>query len=526
MSVTNGQRANATNFNAAFVSRSATQSVAGGKQFTNYVSLTESAVASAATITSLSSSTSKVRLTGTTATALQGVSAGVSGQVLFIYNATNQTITVKHQNVGASAAARIITYSAGDLLVLAGDTLLLTYDGTQSRWVQSCVVQNEASDITALTGDVTASGSGSVAATLATVNSNVGSFGTATQVSTVTVNAKGLVTAASNTSIQIAESQVTNLVSDLAGKQATGNYITALTGDVTASGPGSSAATIANDAVSNAKAANMATQTIKGRTTAGTGDPEDLTATQATAILNNMVGDSGSGGTKGLVPAPAAGDTAGGKFLKADGTWAAPAGSSSTAPTAQVFTSGSGTYTRPTSPTPLYLKVKMCGGGGGGSTSAGGYPGSGGGAGSYQEVFISSPSSTYSYGVGAGGSAGNNGGNTTFASNTAGGGTAGGGSGANGGAGGTNTIGTGTSLVNIAGGGGEGPSGSLTSGGQCGGQGGTNIFGGQGISGIGTNAAGGNAATNSGAGGTGGSSSSGTGGNGGSGLIIVEEYYQ
>lgn len=40
------------------------------------------------------------------------------------------------------------------------------------------------------------------------------------------------------------------------GKQAAGNYITALTGDVTASGPGSVAATIANSAVTNAKIAN------------------------------------------------------------------------------------------------------------------------------------------------------------------------------------------------------------------------------------------------------------------------------
>jgi hypothetical protein len=50
------------------------------------------------------------------------------------------------------------------------------------------------------------------------------------------------------------------------------------------------------------------------------------TATQATAALNGCVGDSGSGGTKGLVPAPGAGDAAAGKFLKADCTWAAPAG--------------------------------------------------------------------------------------------------------------------------------------------------------------------------------------------------------
>lgn len=53
--------------------------------------------------------------------------------------------------------------------------------------------QAAGSYITALTGDITASGPGSVAATLATVNSNVGSFA----IATVTVNAKGLVTAAS-----------------------------------------------------------------------------------------------------------------------------------------------------------------------------------------------------------------------------------------------------------------------------------------------------------------------------------------
>jgi len=99
--------------------------------------------------------------------------------------------------------------------------------------------------------------------------------------------------------------------------------ITELTSDVTAGpGSGSQAATIAANAVTNTKLADMATQTIKGRTTAGSGDPEDLTAAQATDILNNFVGDSGSGGDKGLVPAPASGDAAANKYLKADGTWA------------------------------------------------------------------------------------------------------------------------------------------------------------------------------------------------------------
>lgn len=56
---------------------------------------------------------------------------------------------------------------------------------------------------TTLTGDVTGSGSVSFPTTLATVNSNVGTFGDSTHVGTVTVNAKGLVTAASSTAISI-----------------------------------------------------------------------------------------------------------------------------------------------------------------------------------------------------------------------------------------------------------------------------------------------------------------------------------
>lgn len=43
---------------------------------------------------------------------------------------------------------------------------------------------------------------------------------------------------------------------------------------------------IANNAVTNAKSADMAVNTIKGRVTTGTGDPEDLTAAQVRTIIN------------------------------------------------------------------------------------------------------------------------------------------------------------------------------------------------------------------------------------------------
>lgn len=106
-----------------------------------------------------------------------------------------------------------------------------------------------------------------------------------------------------------------------------GNVATsvAMSGDVTIVAAGTT--TIGANKVLNSMLAQMAQSTFKGRVaSSGTGDPVDLTATQATAILNNFVGDSGSGGTKGLVLAPAAGDAAANKFLKADGTWTTPVG--------------------------------------------------------------------------------------------------------------------------------------------------------------------------------------------------------
>lgn len=63
-------------------------------------------------------------------------------------------------------------------------------------------------------------------------------------------------------------------------------------------GPPGADATVADGSITNAKLANVATATFKGRTTAGTGVPQDLTATQATALLNLA-----DGSLKGLMSA-------------------------------------------------------------------------------------------------------------------------------------------------------------------------------------------------------------------------------
>lgn len=156
-----------------------------------------------------------------------------------------------------------------------------------------------------------------------------GSGGTVTTVSVVSAN--GLAGTVANASTTPAITLSTTITGLLKGNgtaisaavsgtdyQPAGNYITALTGDVTAAGPGSSAATIANSAVTNAKLANMAAHTYKGNNTGSSSAPLDVTATQLTADLNLFTSS-----LQGLVPGSGGGTS---NFLRADGTWAAPSG--------------------------------------------------------------------------------------------------------------------------------------------------------------------------------------------------------
>jgi hypothetical protein len=73
-----------------------------------------------------------------------------------------------------------------------------------------------------------------------------------------------------------------------------GSGITALSGDVSATGPGSVSSTINSNVVTNAKAAQMAANTIKGNNTGSTANASDLTVAQVLTLLK-LTGETDNG---------------------------------------------------------------------------------------------------------------------------------------------------------------------------------------------------------------------------------------
>lgn len=211
-------------------------------------------------------------------------------------------------------------------------------------------------------------------------------------------------------------------------------------------------------AINNAMLADMDQSTIKGRAAgAGTGDPQDLTGTQATAILNTF-----TSALKGLVPASGGGTT---NFLRADGSFASP--SASLIVVIQVFTA-SGTYTPTAGMDFCIIEAQAPGGGSGGADGVGrtggagvtaGVASGGGGGGEYRRGVFSAATigASQSVTINAAGTAG-----TDTGGNGGNGGTVSVGAliSANGGSGGTGTGSNSTSGAPVAGGaGGSGGSG-------------------------------------------------------------------
>lgn len=142
------------------------------------------------------SNAAMVRLTSNAAWNITGLQGGWGGRLLFVHNIGAQTITFTDEDALSTAAYRFAL--TANLALAADSVALLQYDSTNLRWR---AISGGGGGITALTGDVTASGTGSVAATLSNTAVSAGVYGDATHVGVFTVDSKGRITNAVNTAI-------------------------------------------------------------------------------------------------------------------------------------------------------------------------------------------------------------------------------------------------------------------------------------------------------------------------------------
>lgn len=230
-------------------------------------------------------------------------------------------------SVNVSGGTTGLTYTGGPITtsgtITATGTLDVDNGGTGATTLTGYVKGNGTSAFTASASIPGADISGNISGNSANVTGTVLVANGGTGATALTGYVKGNGTSAFSASANVPSGDVTGLASvatsgsaaDLSSGTLPAARMPALTGDVTTT-VGTVATAISAGAVTNAKLANVGTQTFKGRTTAGTGNPEDLTVAQATALL-----DVFTSLLKGLVPASGGGTS---NFLRADGNWAAP----------------------------------------------------------------------------------------------------------------------------------------------------------------------------------------------------------
>lgn len=432
----------------------------------------------------------------------------------------SNTLTSAHIFVGNGSNVATDVAMSGDISITnAGVTSLIA--GNAGNLNSGTLL---AARMPALTGDVTTS-AGAVATTLATVNSNVGTFGSVTQASQVTVNAKGLITAAANVTITPAVGSITGLGTGVA---------TALGINV-----GSAGALVTNGGALGTPSSGTLTNATgyPASALAGSTLAAGVTASSLTSVGTLTGGATGAGFTLAF-----GSSTLTGTIPIANGGCNSSTGCVVAAK--ETFVTSSQTVTRATGIKSAFIVCWGAGGGGAGAAASavGISTGGGGGGGSWSYVNANAPAASYVVTIGASGAGGATGGNN---------GSAGGDTTVvingvtvcvgKGGSGGTQT---GTNSGGPGGAGGVPGTGDFTTTGQAGVTAiGASITTIQGVAGIGGNGYGGGAvaaslsgggatnggssAANTGAGGGGGvsdgSASTASGGGGGSGGVLIVE---
>ena len=80
--------------------------------------------------------TSFIRITGPTAAfTITGISGGVNGNVVILYNAATYNMTVANENTNSTATNRITTLTGSGVVTTGVGAITLIYDSTASRWI-------------------------------------------------------------------------------------------------------------------------------------------------------------------------------------------------------------------------------------------------------------------------------------------------------------------------------------------------------------------------------------------------------
>jgi len=303
--------------------------------------------AGAGTVMSVSGTTNRISSTGG-ATPVIDIDAAYVGQTSITTLGTIGTGTWNGTAIANANLANSSITIGTTTIVLGGTSLTLGGLTSVSATTFTGALSGNASTATALATGRTISGTGDATFTTGSFDGTGNATGAVTVSRINGVALSGLATGIlKNTTVSGVPSIASAIDFPTLNQNTTGSAGSVLNslgigaeliagGATTYNGSLAKTLAIQTNSVTNTMLSQMATATFKGRTTAGTGNAEDLTVTQATALLNSFTGDSGAGGVKGIVPAPAAGDAAANKFLNANGTWVAPPGAGSGLTFAQV----------------------------------------------------------------------------------------------------------------------------------------------------------------------------------------------